>query len=704
MLRLREDVATETKAAPETAAGLSDAHRRVLEVESAIDRDVWQERSVRTTTGGRDLPKGFSQRQRRRGGGVVFIAHRPNGQTSYSFRPDGVDPESPGHRYEQPCKAYGGPGNILDVHPGVRHLIEDKSVPVIFAEGIKKADAITSAARRAGVEVLVVAIFGVWNWLSDGEPIPDMFDIPVEGRKVTICFDSDMLRNPDVQDAAGRLAEHLIGRGAEIWITYLHDHPDGSKTGVDDFLATGGTINELRLLTRRYEPGDFVRVRLSRNERLLRELADLERVYSNMPAATVGECSNRATFRELNRRAERSGNVTDGGIVVRASVRSIATDTRLGRQAQSNSLRRLEEDGYIKRLEEPKHKIEEQGAAYLLRTDRALSGQRERESTTERKSRTKAQGENPHRNADSCIGVHLTRSPEDVPELRHPKVVHTYARRDGRRVVVDSDYVYRLGKQRWEIVAYLVEHNGSASESELLARFGSERTRLRDFRRRRVEPLLGWRYSKDKETGAERKLETGPPIVTCEHGTVSLLPEWRAALKEHRKQTDEDGDTKRQRDRYQRQSAAYRNRDRKPADKQTSPLLGKAAVRPVVADRRREDKQRWIEEQRTKVGMTASVFLSDEMDGGYGARFKDVVERWRNLHSGSTDALRQAVHHGPFMFRVAGGDLYIEPEPRAREPEPEGRLPRKSEHPVFGLIYNHGPECDCGLCADEKSF
>jgi hypothetical protein len=46
------------------------------------------------------------------------------------------------------CKKLGGPGNVLYVHPSQRHLIGDKRVPILFVEGIKKALAIVSAARR----------------------------------------------------------------------------------------------------------------------------------------------------------------------------------------------------------------------------------------------------------------------------------------------------------------------------------------------------------------------------------------------------------------------------------------------------------------------------------------------------------------------------------------------------------------------------
>ncbi len=174
-----------------------------LEKESGIARDVIAKRGVRSIANGRELPKGFSWRQRRRGAGMLFTVHRPDGSTSWTFKPDESDPKDPGRKYEQPSKHYGGPGNVLDVHPRMRHLIDDTSVEITFVEGIKKADALVSRG------VLAVAITGVWNWLSNSEPIPDMLRIPVEERRVNICFDSDMLHNPNVQDAARRLAASI---------------------------------------------------------------------------------------------------------------------------------------------------------------------------------------------------------------------------------------------------------------------------------------------------------------------------------------------------------------------------------------------------------------------------------------------------------------------------------------------------------------
>jgi hypothetical protein len=339
------------------STALSDSHRRMVYDDSGIDPEVARERGVRTITHGRELPDGFSRRQRRRGGGLLFTVHRPNGERSHSFRPDGVDPERPGHRYEQPCKHLGAPGNVLDVHPSARNLIDDRSVPVIFVEGLKKADSILSAARREGVRVLVVAVTGVWNWMADGEAIADMFDIPVEGRRVTICFDSDMLRNPSVQDACSRLAEHLIGRGAGVFITYLRDQNDGSKTGADDFLARGGTLAELRMLTRRYDPDDFVRVRLSRSEKLHTAISDLwrdwyERDWMHFVGnAERGNWARGHTARDVKEAlielAMRGGKQDERGIVVTVGLRTLADMSAKSHESARKAVVHLEADAQL---------------------------------------------------------------------------------------------------------------------------------------------------------------------------------------------------------------------------------------------------------------------------------------------------------------------------------------------------------------------
>ena len=342
-------------------AGLSKEHRRMLEEGSAILRSVTEERGVRTITDGRELPRGFSARQRRRGGGILFTIHRPNGEQDCCFRPNAPDPKNPGRKYEMRCKKLGGRGNVLDVHPRVRHLMRDRRVPVTFVEGIKKADAIISAASLASVDVLVVAISGVWNWLSDGAPIPDMFDIPIDHREVNICFDSDVFSNPDVQDALRRLEEHLTGRGATVKVVHLPDQPDGSKTGADDFLAGGNTYADLQALMRPYNPEDLGRIRFSRDKRL-RACIDAEwgRWWAFNWSRMVGTADNpdwrrghtsRDVMKAFIDEAKRRGKVKADVVEVSPSTRRLTELSAKSRPSVCKAIHHLEAEGFIEIVE-----------------------------------------------------------------------------------------------------------------------------------------------------------------------------------------------------------------------------------------------------------------------------------------------------------------------------------------------------------------
>src|SRR5829696_5755700 len=115
---------------------LDEVHRRMLYDESGISPEVVAERGVRTVRSGRELPKVYSRKQKERAPGLLFTIHRPNGETSHIFRPDKPDPEKPGCKYLQAPKVRGGVGNVLDVHPRMRPLLDETSVPLVFVEGI----------------------------------------------------------------------------------------------------------------------------------------------------------------------------------------------------------------------------------------------------------------------------------------------------------------------------------------------------------------------------------------------------------------------------------------------------------------------------------------------------------------------------------------------------------------------------------------
>ena len=532
---------------------LETRHIQHLEQESAIARDVSTERGVRSVTSGRELPKGFSWRQRKRGPGILFTVHRPNGETSWSYRPDEPDQKNPGRKYEQPSKHYGGPGNVLDVHPRMRHLLDDLETEITFVEGLKKADALTSQG------VLTVGITGVWNWLSGGEPIPDMLEIPVEGRCVNICFDSDMLYNPNVQDAARRLAEHLIARGAEVFITYLPDKPDGSKMGADDFLAAGGTVAEIRMLMRRYDPADFTLVRLSRDERLQLALEALERKFWAFQWKGMGGHSARDVALKLIEAARRHGKVVDDGIRVTKAQGPLAIEAKVSTRTLWKALNRLEEWGFSYRDNEGRE--DDKPGAFVLRA--SVSHYRERR---DRPEATTLRAEQLHRG-----DLHLR-----APRLRWSRPKYTPRRgmvsgtRKVRRSVKPEprDRIKRLGKVRGAILDTLDVAGGTATLQEIADTL--HRARPRDLRRRSL-PML-------EEAGI---------LVVNDDDVVRLTDNWLEALEVARDLGKEVEADERDVTRHRLKSRAFHDRHKVKADEAPTEDEMRAA-RESYPERRRQ--------------------------------------------------------------------------------------------------------------------
>jgi Domain of unknown function (DUF3854) len=109
---------------------------------------------------------------------------------------------------------------------------------VYVCEGEKK----TLAARQAGLNA--VGIGGVWNWLSDGEPIADLNRIEWDGRETTIIPDSDVWGRPDLLRAIYALGRELQSMGASVYVAQI-PQPSGDKVGLDDFLVTAGNVGDL---------------------------------------------------------------------------------------------------------------------------------------------------------------------------------------------------------------------------------------------------------------------------------------------------------------------------------------------------------------------------------------------------------------------------------------------------------------------------
>lgn len=189
-----------------------------------------------------------------------------------------------------------------------------------ITEGIKKADALT------GRGLPTVGIIGVWNWQREGRMIPCWDHVALDGpngapRRVYVVFDSDVMDKPEVQLALERLVGALQERGADVLVCYLPSEAgsgqDEDKVGVDDFLSTGRTVEELVGLARKFEPSDIVRVRLSKDQKLRSAVEDLERRWWAEEWKGMGGHTDRDVALKLVEAAGRNGKVVEGGVGVR---------------------------------------------------------------------------------------------------------------------------------------------------------------------------------------------------------------------------------------------------------------------------------------------------------------------------------------------------------------------------------------------------
>ncbi|MEV6287409.1 DUF3854 domain-containing protein [Kribbella sp. NPDC051770] len=194
----------------------------------------------------RELELGFSSVQLRAPGLLIPSYDAAGNVTTYQFKPDKPrlgDNEKP-VKYETPR----GSRTRVDCPPGLGLRLKDADEPLWITEGVKKADSAVSAG------LCCVALTGVWNWRgtrADGKsgPLEDWDSIELTGRKTYIAYDSDVMVNEGVQAALHDLTRFLSLRGAVVWWVILPRSAtlagEPSKTGLDDFFADNGTVEEL---------------------------------------------------------------------------------------------------------------------------------------------------------------------------------------------------------------------------------------------------------------------------------------------------------------------------------------------------------------------------------------------------------------------------------------------------------------------------
>src|SRR5215207_2417306 len=211
--------------------------------DSCLSARVAVKRGYRTVTHKAELERlGFGKNQRNVPALLVPI-YGPTGEISlYQSRPDEprINKRGKPVKYETPV----GASMALDVHPFYRGRLGDPNTPLFITEGVKKGDALASCGLCA------IALIGVWNWrgtngLGGKTALAEWEYIALNDRKVYVAFDSDVMEKKEVYGALCRLKAFLEQKGAKVLLIYLPTGKDGRKQGVDDYLASDRTLDDL---------------------------------------------------------------------------------------------------------------------------------------------------------------------------------------------------------------------------------------------------------------------------------------------------------------------------------------------------------------------------------------------------------------------------------------------------------------------------
>jgi hypothetical protein len=576
---------------------LSDAHQKMLCGDSCIDPGVAQERGTFTASSGKDVPQGHGWLPKKPG--IVFPVHTLDGDTFYRLRPN-----SPGRlsKYMQPK----GHPNRLDVHPRQHDRIKRPGGMRYVTEGEKKVDAGVSRG------LLMVGLSGVWNGQKDKELIPDWPLLPLEGERYSITFDSDIAFNPNVQMAADRQARLLREQGAEVYITLLPLAPDGSKQGLDDFFANGGTAKQLELLTTPYEAAVIERVRLTRDQKLRAAIEALWRKWWAAEWAGQGGHTDRDLALKVIEAARKHGKMIGDDLRVVKAWGPLMVEAKISSsRTMGKSIARLEDMGFLER-DNGGRKADKPGA-FVFRSVVRAGVKQYGEKATQAEIRNR-------QDEDEAPGTLHPRAPRLMWSA--PKFVPKRGTVAGTRKVRQSKplsprpAVARLGKIRGAVVDALYAYGGSCTLAQLCRIL--HRKRPRDLVRRRKSPkgrdgLLVWL----EEAG----------IITVEGDRVTLAEVWLDRLEVTREAGGELEAEELARRRYLDKSRAFHRRHEAPVSKPSAASLeaikrsreskaaGLAAIEERAAAAARAEELRkaeaFVRERLRELGRIRLALLQD---------------------------------------------------------------------------------------------
>src|SRR5215213_7466609 len=230
-----------------------DNRWRVITEESAIDPAVALERGYYLEKRKKGLERLGFKRSQQRVPAQVIPRFSPSGESiPAQIKPDNPLVEERNGKKSRPRK-YETPAGTpvrLSVPPRAVPMMRDVQKPLYVTEGDKKADALASVGECC------ISLQGVECWR-----VPqDWEEVKLYGREVVIAFDADVMVNANVQKALQGFAAFLRERGALVKYLLWPERYRGTKTGIDDYLASGGSIVELYKRVQAYPDTEAIRV------------------------------------------------------------------------------------------------------------------------------------------------------------------------------------------------------------------------------------------------------------------------------------------------------------------------------------------------------------------------------------------------------------------------------------------------------------
>src|SRR5215212_11438172 len=235
-----------------------DYRWREITEESAIDPAVALERGYRLETTKRGLERLGFKRSQQRAPALVIPRFSPCGEPILpQIKPDNPlveerNGKSRPRKYETPA----GTGIRLSVPPRAVPMMRDAQKTFYITEGDKKADALASVGECC------ISLQGVQCW----QALEDWEEVKLYGREAVIAFDADVMVNPNVQKALQGLATFLRERGALVKYLLWPERYRGTKVGIDDYLANGGSVFDLYKTAQEYPDADGIPVGIMLSE------------------------------------------------------------------------------------------------------------------------------------------------------------------------------------------------------------------------------------------------------------------------------------------------------------------------------------------------------------------------------------------------------------------------------------------------------